>query len=203
VVDRLHGGLVDALAASDEGADAEVHVLPSELEVLVVEADRFERAVADELERAGHRAHEGAQRLGQVRRGVLEAVVEDLVQQREEDAAVLDRLVRVEQQGADDIGGALDSPGRLPARLSDHAVEPAVVEELDVGVHEHHVLAFLERARQAHVDRRREALVLGLGDDLRLQSGGNRLHLLDESPCRRAVIDDEDLHVRGRRTQRL
>ena len=93
-------------SAGVEHAQAVVDVLEAHPVALVVEADLLERLVADQLQRGGDGAAASAERLGQVGGPVLEAVEPVAVQQREEDAGVLDQAVGVQQPRADDGGGA-------------------------------------------------------------------------------------------------
>jgi hypothetical protein len=191
VVDREHGRLVDALEARREDAQAVVDVLEGHAERLVVEPDGAERLPADELERGGHRAAGGHERLGEVGGPVEEAVAEPAVQGGEVDAGVLEQAVGVQQPGADDRGGA---PGGV--RAGAHAVEPARLGELDVGVDQHGVHPVGERELEPGVHRGGEAGV-GVGaHEGGAQLVAGELHEAGELGLGAVVVDDEDRRVR-------
>jgi hypothetical protein len=96
--------------------------------------------MADQLQRARHRAAAPAQGLGQIVRRELVDVPPRVREQRVVDAGVLNQAVRVEQARADDGREAI----ALLRRRLEHPVEPARLRELDVGVHQHHVAALVE-----------------------------------------------------------
>jgi hypothetical protein len=73
-------------------------------------------------------------------------------------------------------------------------IEPAVGDDLDVGVDEHGVLACLQRHVQADVDRRAEALVLLLLRELRAVVRRGRRDGAAQA-LRRAVIHHHDVET--------
>jgi hypothetical protein len=182
--------LIHALQPSLEDAEAVVAVLVAELEALVVDPDGRQGLMSDELERPRDRAGRRFQRRREIHRRVLPEVVELAGEQTHVDPGVLDQPGREEQERAHDSRRTFH--GEALCRLE--PIEPAVGDDLDVGVDEHGVLPRLQRHVQADVDRRAEALVLLLLHELRAV-GRRRRRDSAAQALRRAVIDDHDVET--------
>src|SRR3954469_20013831 len=139
-MDRYGLGIVDALTASEEHSQAVVNILPTHLELLVVESDLHDAVMLDQLQGTGDRAHTLEVGCLQISRPELVQVIEGTTDNREEDTGVLDQPIGKQQLGSYHRASSIV-----------HMLEPVWIGELHVSIDQETVHLVLKRRLEADI----------------------------------------------------